>query len=114
MQPPDRTGITLTEHSPWVWHAYLRGEHVGTVSCDGVDGFTARDMDHRSIGHGYVSAEAAMRAWADPPDGQSSVTYPPGAFTQARMPGIPPRPAAAGNDGHPGIGPSGATNRPQT
>jgi hypothetical protein len=92
MQPHDKAGITLTEHSPWVWHAYLHGEHVGTVSGDGVDGFTARDIDQRSIGHGYVSAEAAMQAWADPPDGQSSVTYPPGAFhpcSDARHPTSP-------------------------
>jgi hypothetical protein len=99
MQPPHKTDITLTEHSPWVWHVYLHGEHVGTVSGDGVDGFTARDIGHRSIGHGYECAEAAMQAWADPHDGQSSVTYPPGAFTDVRMPSAPPRPAAVGNDG---------------
>ena len=69
MQPPDRTDVTLTPYSPWVWHVYLRGECVGTVSGDGLDGFTARDIDHRSIGHGYMSAEAAMQAWADPHDG---------------------------------------------
>ena len=114
MQPPDRTDITLTEHSPWVWHVYLQGEHVGTVSGDGVDGFTARDIDHRSIGHGYLSAEAAMQAWADPRDGQSSVTYPPGAFTHVRTPSIPSGPAVLGNDGHSGIGPSGAITGPQT
>ena len=90
------------------------GEHVGTISGDGVDGFTARDIDHRSIGHGYLSAEAAMQAWADPPEGQSSVTYPPGAFTQVRMPSIPPGPAVVGHDGHGGIDPSGATTGPQT
>jgi len=31
-----------------------------------------------------------MEAWADPHDGKSSVTYPAGAFTQVRMPSIPP------------------------
>jgi hypothetical protein len=71
-----------------------------TVNGDSVDGFTARDMNHRSIGHGYVSAEAAMQAWADPHDGRSSVTYPPGAFTQVQMPGLPLRPASVGKDGH--------------
>ena len=109
MQPPDRTDITLIPHSPWVWHVYLHGEHVGTISGDGVDGFTARDIDHRSIGHGYLSAEAAMQAWADPHDDQSSVTYPPGAFTQVRMPGAAPGTAAVEQDDHRGIDPSGAT-----
>jgi len=94
MQPPDRTDITLTPYSPWVWHVYLHGECVGTVSGDGIDGFTARDIDHRSIGHGYASAEAAMQAWAHQHDEQSSVTYPPGAFTHVQIPGIPPRPAS--------------------
>jgi hypothetical protein len=69
MQPPERTDITLTPFSPWVWHVYLNGECVGTVSGDGLDGFTARDIDHRSIGLGYVSTEAAMQAWADPHGG---------------------------------------------
>jgi hypothetical protein len=45
-----------------------RADLLPDPSGDGVDGFTARDIDHRSIGHGYVSAEAAMQAWADPPD----------------------------------------------
>jgi hypothetical protein len=26
-------------------------------------GFTARDTEYRSIGRGFVSAEAAMQAW---------------------------------------------------
>jgi len=98
MQPPHKTDITLTPHSPWVSHVYLRGQHVGTISGDGIDGFTARDINHRSIGHGYVCAEAAMQAWADPQEGHSPVTYPPGAFTQVRMPGVSPRPAAVGRD----------------
>ena len=106
---PLKSDITLTPHSPWVWHVHHDDKRVGTVSGDSVDGFTARDINHRSIGHGYVSAEAAMQAWAGPRDGQSSVTYPPGAFTHVRMPGVPPRPAAVGNDGHRGIDPSGAT-----
>ena len=64
MQPPLSTGITLTQHSPWVWHARRDGKRVGTVSGDSVAGFTARDIHYNSIGQGYVSAEAAKQAWA--------------------------------------------------
>jgi hypothetical protein len=63
MQPPLNKGITLAQHSPWVWHVSLNGKHAGTVSGDRVVGFTARDIHHHSIGRGYVSAEAAMQAW---------------------------------------------------
>ena len=93
-----KTGITLTPHSPWVWHVSHDDKRLGTVSGDSVDGFTARDINHRSIGHGYVSAEAAMQAWAGPHDGRSSVTYPPGAFTHVQMPGLPPLPASVRKD----------------
>ena len=82
MQPPERTDISVISHSPWLWHVYLHGECVGTVNGDAVDGFTARDINHRSIGHGYVCVEAATQAWIDPPHQQSSVAYPSGAFTQ--------------------------------
>lgn len=82
MQPPPKTDITLTPHSTWVWHVSRAGERLGTVSGDRLGGFTARDLNNRSIGHDYVSAEAAIQAWTDPPvGGQSSATYPPGAFT---------------------------------
>jgi hypothetical protein len=100
MQPPFKTDITLTPHSTWVWQVSRAGERLGTVSGDRLGGFTARDLNHRSIGHDYVSAEAAMQAWAGPHDGRSSVTYPPGAFTHVLMPGIPPRPASVVKDGH--------------
>ena len=63
MQPPHNSGITLTQHSPWVWYASRDGKRVGTVSGDNVAGFTARDIHYDSIGRGYVSAEAAMQAW---------------------------------------------------
>jgi hypothetical protein len=63
MQTPLHAGITLTQHSPWVWHASRDGKHVGTVSGDNVIGFVARDIRHHSIGH-YVSAKAATQAWA--------------------------------------------------
>jgi hypothetical protein len=109
MQPPPKTAITLTPHSPWVWHVSHDDKRVGTVSGDSVDGFTARDINHRSIGHGYVSAQAAMQAWAGPHDGRSSVTYPPGAFTHVLMPGVPPRPASMGKDGHCGTDQGRAT-----
>ena len=63
MQPPMSTGITLIQHSPWVWHARRDGKRVGTVSGDSVAGFTARDIHYNSIGRGYVSVEAAKQAW---------------------------------------------------
>jgi hypothetical protein len=63
MQPPHSSGITLAQHSPWVWHVHRDGRRVGTVSGDSVAGFTARDIHYNSIGRGYVSAEAAMQAW---------------------------------------------------
>jgi hypothetical protein len=63
MQRPLNKGITLAQHSPWVWHVSLDGKHAGTVSGDRVVGFTARDIHYNSIGRGYVSAEAAMQAW---------------------------------------------------
>ena len=62
MQSPLNTGITLTQYSPWVWHASRDGKRLGTVSGDSVVGFIARDMEHHSIGR-YVSAEAARQAW---------------------------------------------------
>lgn len=63
MQPPlISAGITFTQPSRWVWHVSLDGKHVGTVNGDSSCGFTARDLDHRSIGHGYISAEAAIQA----------------------------------------------------
>ena len=69
MQPPLSAGITLTQYSPWVWHARREGKPVGTVSGDSVDGFTARDIHYNSIGRGYVSAEAAKQAWVPVMDG---------------------------------------------
>ena len=110
MQPTLKMGITLTPHSPWVWHVSHDDKRLGTVSGDSVDGFTARDVNHRSIGHGYVSAEAAMQAWAGPHDGRSSVTYPPGAFIPGLVPGSPAGQAAQGQDDHCSIDP-GATTR---
>ena len=63
VQPPRNTGITLTQHSPWVWQVSRGGKRLGTVSGDSVAGFTARDIHYHSIGRGYVSAEAAIQAW---------------------------------------------------
>ena len=63
MQPPLNKGITLAQHSPWVWHVSLDGKHAGTVSGDRVVGFIARDIHYNSIGRGYASAEAATQAW---------------------------------------------------
>ena len=63
MQPRINDGITFAKLSPWVWHVYLDGNRVGTVSRDGISGFIARDKDHHSVGEGYHSAEAAMQAW---------------------------------------------------
>jgi hypothetical protein len=82
-EPHLKTGITLTPHSPWVWHVSLDGTRVGTVNGDSMFGFTARDINHRSIGHGYFSAEAAMQAWTSPRERQPTLNYPPGAFTFA-------------------------------
>jgi hypothetical protein len=62
MQPPLNAGITFTHISPWIWHVYLDGKRVGTVNGDSMLGFTARDTGYHSIGSGYVSADAAMRA----------------------------------------------------
>lgn len=62
MRPLITSGITFTNLSPWIWHIYVDGQRVGTVSRDGVSGFVARDIDHRSIGGG-PSAEAAMQVW---------------------------------------------------
>ena len=64
MQPRLDVGITFTKPSQWVWHVSLDGKHVGTVNGDDSCGFIARDIDYRSIGHGYVSAEAAIQACA--------------------------------------------------
>jgi hypothetical protein len=63
MQQTHDTGITLTQYSPWVWHVWLDGKRMGTVSGDRVAGFTARDMQHDSIGRGYACVEAAVEAW---------------------------------------------------
>ena len=62
-QQPVTTGITLTQHSPWVWQVSRDGKRLGTVSGDSVAGFIARDIHHDSIGRGYVSVEAAIQAW---------------------------------------------------
>jgi len=62
-QPPHNTGLTLTQYSPWVWHVWLDGKRVGTVSGDRVAGFIARDMHYDSIGGAPASPEAAMQAW---------------------------------------------------
>jgi hypothetical protein len=63
MRPLINDEISFAQLSPWVWHVYLNGNRVGTVNRDGVSGFIARDNDHHSIGEGYHSAEAAMKAW---------------------------------------------------
>jgi hypothetical protein len=62
MPSPLNTGITFTQLSQWVWHVSLDGKRVGTVKGHSSRGFIARDIDHHSIGHGYVSAEAAIQA----------------------------------------------------
>jgi hypothetical protein len=64
MQPPLDVGITFTKPSQWVWHVSFDGKHIGTVNGDDSCGFIARDIDYRSIGHGYVSADAAILACA--------------------------------------------------
>ena len=67
-QPPPRLGITFTRPSPWVWHVSLDGKHVATVNGDISCGFTAMDLDHHWIGHGYISAEDAIQACVPVPD----------------------------------------------
>ena len=62
MQPPLNAGITFTQPSQWVWHVSLEGNHVGTVNGHSSCGFTASDIESRPIGHGYISAEAAIQA----------------------------------------------------
>jgi hypothetical protein len=62
MQAPLNQGVTFTRPSKWVWHVSLDGKRVGTVNGDSSCGFTASDIDHRSIAPGYVSLEAAMQA----------------------------------------------------
>ena len=66
-QPPLNVGISYLRLSQWVWRVSRNGRWVGTVNGDSVIGFTARDVDYEPIGQGYVSAEAAMQAWAQPP-----------------------------------------------
>jgi hypothetical protein len=63
MQPLFKSGITSAQYSPWVWHVWLDGKRVGTVSGDRLAGFTARDMHYDSIGGAHASAEAAMQVW---------------------------------------------------
>jgi hypothetical protein len=63
MQLPLNGGITFTKPSQWVWQVSLNGKRVGTVNGDESCGFTARDVEHHSIGHGYFSAEAAIQAF---------------------------------------------------
>ena len=60
--PPLPAGITFTRPSPWVWQVSLDGRQVGTVNGDPSCGFTARDLEHHPIGHGFLSADAAMQA----------------------------------------------------
>lgn len=73
MQPQISTRITFTQPSQWVWHVWLDDKRVGTVNGDSLVGFTARGNDHQSIGHRYLSPEAAMQAWA-PFEGQPALT----------------------------------------
>jgi hypothetical protein len=63
MQQVLHDGITFTQPYQGIWYVYLDGTRVGTVNGDSMLGFTARDTEYRSIGRGYVSAEAAMQAW---------------------------------------------------
>jgi len=70
MQPTPQAGITFTQPSQWVWHVSVNGQRVGTVNGDSLGGFIARDLDHLSIGRRYLSAEAAMQAWAPVVDSQ--------------------------------------------
>ena len=64
MKPPLDVDITFTKPSQWVWQVSLDGKQIGMVNGDDSCGFIARDIDYRSIGHGYVSAEAAIQACA--------------------------------------------------
>jgi hypothetical protein len=64
MQPSLNAGVTFTRPSQWTWRVSLDGRHVGTVNGDSSCGFTARDTEYRSIGHGYLSAESAIQACA--------------------------------------------------
>jgi hypothetical protein len=63
MQPPLSSRITFTQPARWVWYVWLDDKRVGTVNGDPSCGFTAEGNDHRAVGHGYLSAEAAMQAW---------------------------------------------------
>ena len=60
--PPLPARITFARPSPWVWQVSLDGEQVGTVNGDPSCGFTARDLEQQPIGHGFISADAAMQA----------------------------------------------------
>ena len=62
MQPPPNMGVTFTHPLPSMWRVSLDGKRVGTVFGESVAGFTARDIEFHSIGHGYISAEAAIQA----------------------------------------------------
>ena len=62
MQPQLNVDVTFTRPSPWVWHVSLDGKRVGTVNGHWSCGFTATDINSHSIGHGYISAEAAIQA----------------------------------------------------
>ena len=62
MQPQLNVDVTFTRPSPWVWHVSLDGKRVGTVNGHRSCGFTATDINCHSIGHGYISAEAAIQA----------------------------------------------------
>jgi hypothetical protein len=65
-QPSLDAGITFTRPSKWTWHVSRDGQQVGTVNGDTSCGFTARDTEHHSIGHAYLSVEAAIQACAQP------------------------------------------------
>jgi hypothetical protein len=62
MQPPPDEGVTFTQPSQWVWQVSVDGTRVGTVNGHDSCGFTASDMDNHPIGHGYISAKAAIHA----------------------------------------------------
>jgi hypothetical protein len=63
LQPTLSPRVTFTRPAPWVWHVWLDDKRVGTVNGDSSCGFTAKGNDHIPIGHGYLTAEAAMQAW---------------------------------------------------